>query len=56
MADEDLKRAKTEYYHAMEGVTDILVGALCDTYRTVTGTPASDRLRDKLHDAVRFET
>lgn len=49
------KLDRARYHRAQDEKADALVSALCDTYTTITGRPASDRLRDELYQAVRFE-
>lgn len=53
MTPERLKQIKSNYNRASEALDEIIVNAMCETYREVTGKPASDRLVEALHEAVR---
>lgn len=54
MTPERLKQMKTDYSRAEESLAEVVVNAMCETYREVTGKPASDRLVEELHQVVRF--
>jgi len=49
---EDLRR---EYHRHREGETDTLVAAFAMIYEQITGKQVSDRLREQLYQAVRFD-
>lgn len=49
-----IKRTSKQYNAAMEAVEEVLVDAMCDMFQEVTGKQASNRLREALHEAVRF--
>lgn len=51
----EIERAKTAYYRASEEVEWIVTDALCATYKKVTGKPVTDRIREALFDAIRFQ-
>jgi hypothetical protein len=55
MKPDVVKQFRHEFYSAEEHSANILTNALAQTYEDVTGRRASERLWDKLHDAVRFE-
>jgi hypothetical protein len=46
---------KTDYYRQREAMTNILVNALLDKYREVTGKQPSDKLYDELYEVLRFD-
>jgi hypothetical protein len=54
MTPERTKEFRTMYHREMEAVEETVTMALCETYKSVTGKPASDRLRDAIADAIRF--
>lgn len=54
LTPEQVQRAQREYNRIQDSAIDVLVDALCDTIQQVTGRKPSDRLRDELFQAVRF--
>lgn len=56
LTPEQIKESQRQYNRAIEQVEEILTNAMCETYHKVTGKQASDRLYEKLLDAIRFHT
>lgn len=56
MTPEQLKIAKRQYHRDIETVEDGLANAMLTTYEAVTGKQASERFREKIIDALRFDT
>lgn len=52
---ETMKRVKRNYHQAHDAVVDVVLDALCTTYKEVTGKEAGDRLREELYQAIRFD-
>jgi len=50
----ELKRTAQQYHRAAEVAEQIVADALCDTFRQITGKAPSDRMREAIFDAVRF--
>lgn len=55
MTPDDIKKFKTAYQGHRTELAAILSNAFCAAYRDITGREASDRLRDKLFEAVEFD-
>ena len=46
---------KTDYYRQHEVLIDILVDGLLTKYEEITGKKPTDKLREELYQAVRFD-
>lgn len=54
MDADELKRTAKRYHQAAEAAEDIVTDALCATYKHITGKEPSDRMRESIFDAIRF--
>jgi hypothetical protein len=50
-----LSQYEKDYHKAREKAVEILADAMCEVYKMLTGAHASDKLREALYEAVRFE-
>jgi hypothetical protein len=55
LSAEQAKRLSRQYDREREQALETLLDAICMTIKQVTGVEPGDRLREKLHDAIRFD-